>query len=132
MSILAAEDCACLFLDVHRLLAERGEGCGFHHVLIRNLLQLIARKNMLLNRKLSCVSQRTTAEKLMTFLNDQARAFRAAEFTIPYDRQALADYLGVDRSAMSAELSKLQKQGLLETKGSWFRLLRVDPGQEDA
>lgn len=60
----------------------------------------------------------------MAFLNDQAQQHHSIEFTIPYDRQALADYLGVDRSAMSTELSKLQRQGMLETKGNWFRLGR--------
>ena len=59
----------------------------------------------------------------MAFLNAQAKLHHSPEFTIPYDRQSLADYLGVERSAMSAELSKLQKKGVLITKKNYFKLL---------
>lgn len=124
VSILAAADCTVLILKVDQLLSPEKDACGFHHLLMRNLLQLMAQKNMLLNRKLRHVSRRTTAEKLLAFLNDYARLQHTSEFTIPYDRQALADYLGVERSAMSAELSKLQRQGILQTKGSHFKLIK--------
>ena len=60
--------------------------------------------------------------KLLAYLLSQAKAQGASQFTIPLDRQSLADYLGVERSAMSAEISKLKKAGLLDTKGSWFSL----------
>ena len=83
----------------------------------------MARKNMLLNQKLNYISHKTTAEKLMAFLNAQAKLHHSPEFTIPYDRQSLADYLGVERSAMSAELSKLRKKGVLITKKNYFKLL---------
>lgn len=119
---MAAADCEILFLSVDHILSDQGDACGFHRIMLRNLLQIVAQKNILLNHKLSCVSHKTTAEKLMAFLHDQSRLHHAVEFTIPYDRQALADYLGVERSAMSAEIGKLQRQGLLQTKGSWFRL----------
>lgn len=124
VSIMAAEKCEVLTIKIDQILSVQKDECGFHHILMRNLLQILAQKNMLLNRKLSCVSCKTTAEKLMAFLNDQAQQQHTTAFTIPYDRQALADYLGVDRSAMSTELSKLQRQGVLETKGNWFKLSR--------
>lgn len=124
VSIMAAENCEILTIKIDQILSVQKDECGFHHILMRNLLHILAQKNMLLNRKLSCVSHKTTAEKLMAFLNDQAQQHHSIEFTIPYDRQALADYLGVDRSAMSTELSKLQRQGMLETKGNRFRLCR--------
>ena len=69
------------------------------------------------------MSQKTTKEKLMAYLMEQAKIAGSADFTIPFDRQALADFLGVERSAMSAELSKLQKEGILETNRSRFKLL---------
>ena len=68
------------------------------------------------------MSKKTTREKLLSYLLLQAKKQGSATFTIPYDRQGLADYLGVERSAMSAELGKLKKAGLLDTKGSWFCL----------
>ena len=77
----------------------------------------------MLNEKIRFMSQRTTREKLLAYLSDQAKKTGSAEFTIPYDRQALADYLNVERSAMSAEISKLKNDGILEVKGSHFRLM---------
>ena len=69
------------------------------------------------------MSKKTTREKLLAYLADQAKNAGSGDFTIPFDRQSLADYLGVERSAMSAEISKLRKDGILETTGSSFRLL---------
>jgi CRP-like cAMP-binding protein len=128
VSVLAVTDCVILLLRADRLLepaageeALRGQ---LIQNLLRNLLKIVARKNVFLNQKLRIVAHKTTAEKLMAFLNEQARLHHAAEFTIPYDRQALADYLGVERSAMSAEIGKLKKAGVLETHKSRFKLLK--------
>lgn len=124
VDILSYTDSVILFLDVRHLLKASGDHCGFHEKITENLLKIMARKNILLNQKLGYISHKTTAEKLMAFLNDQAKLHHSPEFTIPYDRQSLADYLGVDRSAMSAELSKLKKNGVLETRKNYFKLLK--------
>lgn len=121
--IFAVTDCAILFLNKNQILHQCENVCDFHSHLIQNLLKIVARKNLLLNQKLRILSHNTTREKIMAYLNEQARIHHSNEFTIPYNRQALADYLGVERSAMSAEISKLQKQGLLETNRSHFKLL---------
>ena len=84
----------------------------------------MAQKNILLNTKLQYSSHKTTAEKIMAYLNDQARIHKSNEFTISFDRQGLADYLGVERSAMSAEISKLVKLGIIETRRSYFKILK--------
>jgi CRP-like cAMP-binding protein len=91
-------------------------------MLVKNLLQVVAQKNLQLSQKVQFMSQKTTKEKLMAYLLAQAKQRGALEFTIPLDRQALADFLGVERSAMSTELSKLRKAGVLDSKGAWFRL----------
>ena len=91
--------------------------------MITNLVQALANKNLQLNQRLDIASRRTTRDKLLAYLTDQAKRQNNAEFTIPFDRQTLADYLGVERSAMSAELSKLQRDGVLETRKNWFKLL---------
>ena len=69
------------------------------------------------------MSKRTTKEKLLTFLSLESIKQNSKEFYISYDRQSLADYLGIERSAMSAELGKLRKDGIIECKKNWFRLL---------
>lgn len=123
VDILAVAPVTVMFLRKENLLHPCENVCCFHSQMIQNLIKIIARKNMILNRKLGYLSRKTTREKLLAYLKDQARQNHSSAFTIPYNRQELADYLGVERSAMSSELSKLQKAGILETNRSFFRLL---------
>jgi CRP-like cAMP-binding protein len=122
VSAIAVQPSTVLLLDCRRAITTCENDCQFHNQLIVNLLQATARKNLLLTQKIRYMSQKTTREKVMAFLLDQAKENGSPSFTIPYDRQALADYLGVERSAMSAEISKLKKAGLIDTNGSWFYL----------
>ena len=119
----AIKDSKILWLACRKMLTVCTNACGFHNSLVQNLLRVVARNNLLLSRKIQFMSQKTTRDKLMAYLLDQAKQKGTMDFTIPLDRQALADFLGVERSAMSAELSKLRADGVLESKGSWFRLL---------
>ena len=119
----ALQNSKIMFLSIGKMLHVCTNACEFHNRLVRNLLQVVARKNLSLSRKIQYMSRKTTREKLMAYLLDQAKQRGATEFVIPLDRQALADYLGVERSAMSFELSKLRNDGVLDTKGSYFRLL---------
>ena len=118
----AAQESRVLWLACRKMLTVCTNACGFHNRLVKNLLAVVAEKNLQLSRKIQVMSQKTTREKLMAYLLGQAKIAGKAEFTIPLDRQALADYLGVERSAMSAELSRLRKDGILDTKGSYFHL----------
>lgn len=126
VSAMALQPSTVLFLDCQRILHSCSHACSFHSRLTQNLLKGIARKNLTLTRKIRCMSRKTTREKLMTFLLDQAKQRGSPEFVIPYDRQALADYLGVERSAMSAQISKLKRDGLIDSCGSRFRILNRD------
>ncbi len=123
LSGFAIQDCKILRLECKRMLTICTNACSFHNMLVKNLLQEVAQKNLILSRKVQFMSQKTTKEKILAYLLDQAKQNNSMEFTIPLDRQALANFLGVDRSAMSAELSKLRRNGVLDSKGSWFRLL---------
>lgn len=125
VSVLALKDSEVLLLDYRRILTVCSHSCHFHTLLIQNLLKGIAQKNLAFTQKIRYMSQKTTKEKLMSYLLDQAKQQGNAEFVIPCNRQALADYLGVERTAMSAEISKLKKAGLLDTKGSWFCLKQI-------
>ena len=111
-----------LFLEVQKLIQTCGNACQFHQRLIRNYLQLLAHSALQLNRKLEHTSRRTTREKLLSYLAEQSRLSGSLYFSIPMNRQELADYLAVDRSAMSAELSKLRREGLLDYDRNHFRL----------
>ena len=123
----AAADSRVLLLQSRKMLTVCTNACGFHNRLVQNLLQVVSQKNLLLSSKIRFMSQKTTRDKLMAYLLDQAKGRGSAEFTISLDRQGLADFLGVERSAMSAELSKLRRDGILETTGSHFRILQTRP-----
>ena len=123
VSIVASAPSAVLFLNISRLLTVCSETCPQHALLIRNLVSVLARKNLRLNEKITHMSKRRTREKLLSYLSSQSLREGSTEFDIPFDRQQLADFLCIERSAMSAELSRLQKEGLIETERSHFRLI---------
>ena len=105
ISVIASEDCEILWMDVNRILAVCPSACEHHNLI-----------------KITHMSKRTTREKLLSYLSAESLRQGKLSFTIPYDRQQLADFLCVERSAMSAELSKLQKEGLLEYQRNAFTL----------
>ncbi|HIW54962.1 MAG TPA: Crp/Fnr family transcriptional regulator [Candidatus Ruthenibacterium merdigallinarum] len=121
VSVQATQSGRALLLRAQRLFdagAQKGQAA-----LTGNLMHIMAQKNLALNRKIEVLSRRTTREKLLAFLGEEARRAHGRTFAIPYNRQALADYLGVDRSAMCTELSRLKKEGWLDFHRSTFRLL---------
>ena len=120
--VVAVESCTVLLMDVERVLSRCTNSCAFHARLTENLFVLLAEKNRILARKADYLAQRTTRQRLLAYLSEQAQRAGSAEFTIPFNRQQLADFLSVERSAMSAELSRMQAEGLIETERSWFHL----------
>ena len=123
VSVIAAERSEILLVDCRRITITCSSACSFHNRMILNLLHVVAEKNLIFNRKVEILSRRSTREKLMTYLMNQAKQQESARFTIPFDHQELADYLGVERSALSAEISKLRNEGILEANRSQFTLL---------
>ena len=119
----ALRESRVMFLECQKMMTVCSGACGFHNRLVKNLLQVMAGKNLNLSRKIQFMSRKTTRQKLMAYLLEEAKQAGSPEFTIPFDRQTLADYLGVERSAMSTELGKLRKEGILVTTGSRFKLL---------
>ena len=114
--VVAVESCTVLLMDVERVLSRCTNSCAFHARLTENLFALLAEKNRILARKADYLAQRTTRQRLLAYLSEQAQRAGSAEFTIPFNRQQLADFLSVERSAMSAELSRMQAEGLIETE----------------
>lgn len=120
---VAAADTRILLLDAQRIARPCGNACPCHGQTILNLLHIVAKKNLVLHQKIEITSKRSTREKLMTYLLLQAKKAKSHTFTVPYDRQELADYLEVDRSGLSAEISKLRNEKVLECRRSTFTLL---------
>jgi len=119
----AAEDVQIMFLNVRRIMTICTSACAFHTKLIQNLLALVASKNLYMNEKLTHLTKRTTREKLISYLSAESLKNGTRTFDIPFNRQQLADYLSVDRSAMSNELCKMRDEGLLEFEKSHFSFL---------
>ncbi|MDD6992244.1 MAG: Crp/Fnr family transcriptional regulator [Oscillospiraceae bacterium] len=120
--VLALEDSAVIFFDVKRIISVCPSACKFHSIAVQNLFFAISEKNRKLVRKLGVMSRRTTREKLIAYLSDEAKRQRSSSFSIPFNRQQLADFLSVDRSAMSNELCRMRDEGLLEFEKNRFVL----------
>lgn len=120
--IEAIEKSRVLFLDYSRIRNVCRHSCTFHSNLLSNLLKIVAQNNMALNDKIEIMSKRTTKEKIMAFLVKEAKRQGAASFEIEMDRQTMADYLGVERSAMSAEIGKLRKEGRIQAEKRRFTI----------
>lgn len=122
VSVIATDDCEIMTLNVSRLLTMCSSACRHHNRLIQNLVNSFAKKILLFNDKITHISKRKTRDKLLSYLSSEAFRQNSLSFDIPFDRQQLADFLCVERAAMSAELSKLQKEGYLKTTHSHFEL----------
>ena len=123
VSAMAAEQSEILLIDYARIITNCSSECHFHTELIKNMMKILAQKNIMLTQKMEIITHRTTRERVLAYLSAQAIKTGKSRFSIPFDRQELADYLSVERSAMSAELSKMQADGLIWTKRSEFELL---------
>ena len=122
--VVALEDSAVIFFDVKRVLTTCSSACRFHAIIVENMFFAISDKNRRLVQKLGHMSERTTRGKLISYLSEEAKKQRSALFTIPFNRQQLADFLSVDRSAMSNELCKMRDEGLIKFEKNRFELLQ--------
>ena len=123
VSIVADEPCEVLLIDREKALHPCKNGCSFHNRIVYNLMNDLAKKNILFHERLQITSKRSTREKLLAYLNGQAKKNKSREFSIPFDRQELADYLEVERSGLSAEISKLREEEILQSHKNHFTLL---------
>ncbi len=122
ISVVAMQDSEVVLIDCKRILNVCSKACSFHTKLIDNIIRILANKNIALNQKINHIIKRTTREKLISYLSEQAERAKSNTFKIPFNRQELADYLSVDRSAMSNELCKLRDEGIIEFNKNEFKL----------
>ena len=123
VTFMASEDAKILFIPFDRVMHSCTMACVFHHRLIENMVHIIAGKNRDLMRKVEVVSKRTIREKLLTYLSIQAQIQESHYFEIPLGRVELAEYLCVDRSALTRELAKMKDEGLIDYDKNCFRIL---------
>lgn len=123
VSVIANEPSEVMLIDCSRILHACTCACGFHQQLIFNLMKNMAGKNIQFHQTIDILSRHSTREKLMAYLLHYAKKQGSNRFEIPFDRQELADYLKVDRSGLSMEISKLRKEGVLLSNRKTFELL---------
>lgn len=124
---VASETSVILFLDMNKLLnthLDNGQfkNTHFKDTILNNLLHISIQKNLTLSNRIFCTSPKTIRERLLIYLSNESRKAGSQEFVIPFDRQQLADYLNVDRSALSKELGKMRDEGLIEFRKNAFHL----------
>lgn len=126
VNIVAAEPTEILFMRTDCMFTVCTHACGFHNKLVRNMLTISAQKSLNLSRRILHTSSKTIRGRLLSYLSHQATQHGSREFDIPFNRQQLADYLSVDRSAMSSELGKMQKEGLIKSVRNHFIILKME------
>lgn len=124
--VVAVEDSTVIFFDVRRILTTCPSACRFHSMVVQNLFFTISERNRKLVQKLGHMSKRSTREKLISYLSEEAKKHNSGTFTIPFNRQQMADFLSVDRSAMSSELGKMRGEGLISFEKNRFTLHAVE------
>lgn len=124
VSVVATADSQVMLINCSHIMTLCHNACQFHNQMVRNLLHSVSQSNLQLNQKIEILSKRTTREKVMAYLLSEAKLQGSNDFQIPYDRQELADYLGVERSAMSAVIGKLRDDGVIQVNRRHFQLLR--------
>ena len=126
VSVVAYEKTEVLFLDCEKILFSCNSGCSFHRTLTENIIRMISEKNIMLTRKMQHIMKKTTREKILSYLSEQASKNHSNVFKINLNRQEMADYLSVDRSALSNEFSKLKKEDVIDFNKNMFTLKYSD------
>lgn len=121
--VVSSDNTEVLFLNLKSLLSPCSKACGFHQKIITNLVHIQAKKNISLSTRMIHTSSKSLRDRLLSYLSEQALLAQSNYFTIPFSRYELSAYLGVDRSALSNELSKMQKDGLIQYHLNDFKLL---------
>lgn len=127
VDIVATENTEIMMIDVHKITRPCANSCEFHKQMIFNLVKVVATKNLVFHQKIEITSKRNTREKLIAYLLTEAKQHGSESFTVPYDRQELADYLEVERSGLSTEIGKLRREGVLSCEKNRFTLLAGFP-----
>ena len=122
VDVQASERSRILFMDVNRILTTCSSSCDFHNRLIRSLMYVLAGKNLMLTKKMDIITPKSLRERVMVYLSQESVKQGCRTVTVPFNRQQMADYLSVDRSALSGELSKMQKEGVIAYEKNRFTI----------
>ena len=120
---VAAENSTIVFFNLNILLEDIYQTKPWLFKIQKNLLLIATNKNIILSNRSFCTAPKTIRERLSIYFSQQAMINKSSDFTIPFNRQQLADFLNLDRSALSKELCKMRDEGLIEFNKNHFKLL---------
>lgn len=123
VDIIAETDCELLLIPFEGILSGCSEACTCHSLLRLNLMQEIARKYWQQRARIACLEAPTLRQKITLFLRQHANETGSRTFRVPFDRESMADYLSVNRSALCRELSAMKQDGLIDYYKESFKLL---------
>ena len=123
INVISLNNTEIMFLEYNKIITGCPTTCTFHMSLIHNMIKILSQKNILLTNKMEYITKRKTKDKILAYLSSQAVHFSSNTFDIPFNRQELADFLSVDRSAMSNELCKLRDKGIIAFNKNHFTLI---------
>lgn len=125
VNAVAAETSEILFLSSDILTDSRYRNCSWHAKITENMLYISLQKNQALANRIFCTTPKTIRERLLIYLSSESSKAKSTSFQIPFNRQELADYLNLDRSALSKELGKMRNDGILRFHKNQFTLLDI-------
>ena len=122
VDVAAAENSEILFLDLHILTSDHFSGCSWQNKFLKNTLRASVRKNIVLSNRIFCTAPKSIRTRLLAYLSQESVKAGSTTFQIPFNRQQMADYLNLDRSALSKELGRMRNEGILEFHKNQFTL----------
>ena len=125
VDVTASEDCRILFLRSGRIQSLKSSLEPWILKYVKNLLTISMHKNLILSGRSFHTAPKTIRGRVMAYLNSVSLQKHSREFDIPFDRQQLADYLNLERSALSKELGKMQRDGLISCRKNHFIILQT-------
>ena len=125
-SLIAREKTLVMFMNKHRVITPCANKCRRHDIVVKHLMQMVAKSNMKLLDKITHLSKKTIREKLMSYLTALAKKRGTNYFELPYNKTELANYLSIDRTAMSAELTRMKQDGLIDFEKRQFHLIKKE------
>ena len=126
VDVVCAECCEILFINLKNALKPENSNQPWYPKFMNSLLMLSAQKNLALSRRIFCTSSKAVRTRVLAYLSEESVKADSTDFEIPFDRQQMADYLNLDRSALSKELSKMKSDGILDYRKNHFVLLDTE------
>ena len=123
VSVQAQDDVSVLLIPFERVFTRCKKACPQHDKLLRNFINIVAEKGLVLHERIDCLLKSTVRDKILAYLTRVSREQHSRTVSIPINRNAMAEYLNVERSALSRELSKMKREGILDYRKNDFKLL---------